>query len=229
MEYCFDQLYLFLLSNSTKENFFELKHFLLAYVKNYKTQFSNMRTLFCLVGILLLSSFKKDKAPVREWTRYNIDYEDFRASADKKSNFDAVTECGIKYEMYIEEDSAYIRIVAVLNRHKSWIKDKSPEVLNHEQGHFNICERSVRMFRKRIYTYEEQLTTKNIESVMNQLLDEATESNRLNQNMYENSVEDERVQQYWDRLIVEDIDKLEAFSGSLIVIGLKDQQLTSLK
>ena len=85
------------------------------------------------------------------------------------------------------------------------------------------------MFRKRIYAYEEQLTPKNIESVMNQLLDEATESNRFNQNMYENSVEDERVQQYWDKLIIEDIDKLEAFSGSLIVIGLKDQQLSSLK
>ncbi len=181
-----------------------------------------MKTILFFLSFTLLCSFKKDNTPIREWTRYDIDFADFKATADKKSNLDAQTECGIKYEMYIEDDSAYIRVVAVLNRHKSWIKEKTQEVLNHEQGHFNICERSVRMFRKRILTYENQLTEKNIESEMTKLLGEASESNRLNQNMYENSIDDIRIQQYWDKLIVDDINNLEEYSSSLIIISLKE-------
>jgi hypothetical protein len=187
-----------------------------------------MKTLVCIMGLIALSSFKKDNsfkkdiASVREWTRYNIEFNDFRGNSDRKSKFDAVTECGIKYEMYVEDDSAYIRVVAVFNRQKSWIKEKTQDVLNHEQGHFNICERSVRMFRQRIHEYKGELTAKNIEKVMAKMLEDASESNRLNQNMYETSVDDFRVQKYWDKLLVDDINNLEAYSSSLIVLGLKE-------
>ncbi|MBL0049411.1 MAG: DUF922 domain-containing protein [Bacteroidetes bacterium] len=181
-----------------------------------------MKTLICILSILLFSSFKKDKSPIREWTRYDIDFEDFKATADKKSTFDAVTECGIQYEMYVENDSAFIRVVAVLNRKKSWIKEKNSEVLNHEQGHFNICERSARMFRKNIANYKGELTAQNINDVMTKLLEEASESNRLNQNMYESAVDDYRIQKYWDNLIVADIDSLNDYKNSLVIIGLKE-------
>ncbi len=181
-----------------------------------------MKTLLCFLGIALFCSFKKDNTPIREWTRYEIDFSDFKATADKKSSFDAVTECGIQYEMYVENDSAYIRVVAVLNRKKSWIKEKTPEVLNHEQGHFNICERSARMFRKNIANYKGELTAQNINEVMNKLLEEASESNRINQNMYESAVDDFRIQKYWDNLIVADIDSLSDYTSSLIIVGLKE-------
>jgi hypothetical protein len=180
-----------------------------------------MKAFLSILIILFLSSFKKETATIREWTRYTLDFADFKASADKKSNLDAYTDCGIKYEMYVEDDSAYIRVVAVLNRHKSWIKAKTPEVLQHEQGHFNICERSVRMFRKKIQDNAGQLSLKNIDSEMTKMLAQASESNQLNQNMYEHSLDDQRVQSYWDKLIEGDIDKLENYSSSLIIISLK--------
>jgi TnpA family transposase len=181
-----------------------------------------MKTLLSILSLIVFCSFNKDNSKVREWTRYDLNFTDFKANADKKSIFDAQTECGIKYEMYVEDDSAYIRVVAILNRQKSWIKYKNLDVLKHEQGHFNICERSVRMFRQRVQNYQGQLTAKNIEAEMTKMLEEANESNRINQNMYETSVEDERVQKYWDNLLEEDINKLEAYSNSLIVIGLKE-------
>ncbi len=181
-----------------------------------------MKTILSILSIVLFCSFNKDNTPIREWTRYDIDFTDFKANADKKTDIEAFTECGIKYEMYVENDSAFIRVVAVFNRQKSWIKEKTEEVLNHEQGHFNICERSVRMFRKRILSYEGPLTAKNIDQEMTKMLEEASESNRLNQDMYEKSANDNRVQQYWDKLIVADINNLEAYSSSLIIIGLKD-------
>ncbi len=181
-----------------------------------------MKTLLAIFTFILFCSFNKDNTPIREWTRYEIDFADFKAAADKKSNYDAQTECGIEYEMYVENDSAYIRVVAVLNRKKSWIKEKTPQVLNHEQGHFNICERSVRMFRQNILNYSGELNAKNVDKVMTKLLEEASESNRMNQTMYESAVEDERIQKYWDNLIIEDINKLETYSSSLIIIGLKE-------
>ena len=168
-----------------------------------------MKALVCIfsISLLFLCSFtkdntsKKDNTPIREWTRYDIAFDDFRANVDKKSIFDATTECGIQYEMYVEDDSAYIRIVAVLNRKKSWIKEKSEKALKHEQGHFNICERSARMFRERVATFEGELTAKNVNTVMTKMLEDATESNRLNQNMYETSVDDDRIQKYWDKFL----------------------------
>lgn len=168
-----------------------------------------------------MSSFKKDNSTVREWTRYTLDYADYKARADKESELDAYTDCGIKYEMYVEDDSAYIRVVAVLNRHKSWIKYKTPRVLQHEQGHFNICERSVRLFKKNILEHAAQLNEKNIDEEMTKMLAQASESNQLNQNMYERALDDERIQNYWDNLIETDINKLESYSGRIIIIPLK--------
>ena len=79
------------------------------------------------------------------------------------------------------------------------------------------------MFRQRIATYNGELTDKNVENVLTKMLADATESNRINQNMYEYSVEDERVQKYWDKLLLDDINSLEAYSSSIIILPLKIQ------
>lgn len=187
-----------------------------------------MKQVLFLFAFIFFCSFKKEEnQPIHEWTRYELSFADFKGKADQDKNIEAHSECGINYEMYVENDSAYIRIVAVFNRKKSWIREQTQEALNHEQGHFNICERSVRMFRKKLLNYNGEFTAKNIESKMNQLMDEASESNRMNQDMYENSLNDVRIQNYWDKLIIADINQLEDYSSKLIVIALKEEGNTT--
>lgn len=77
------------------------------------------------------------------------------------------------------------------------------------------------MFRKKIVDSAAQLNLKNIDAEMTKMLAQASESNQLNQKMYENSLDDERVQSYWDNLIETDINNLNNYSSSLIIISLK--------
>lgn len=109
--------------------------------------------LFPLFGI---SQMLQDPAPMK-WTKdQRLGYSDFAGkravSEDPHATRDtlAVVVCYIKYDLNLKGGKPVIHAYAVMDSQKSWIGIQDSDVLNHEQGHFDITEIYARRFQKRI-------------------------------------------------------------------------------
>jgi hypothetical protein len=109
--------------------------------------------LFSLIG----SPEKNHPDTVIKWTDgFQLNYADFSGLRggvkDSTSVYDtlAVINCSIKYEIKIGTGKRLICAYGIMNPQKSWMRIKDPEVLKHEQGHFDICEVYARRFEKTI-------------------------------------------------------------------------------
>ena len=91
-----------------------------------------------------------------QWADHNVlSWEDFRGSVNAASNESAAaTHCGIGFKTSRPADGGKPRII-VYNTfyvNKSWVKAdaKIPEILTHEQGHFDLCELYTRKLRQQM-------------------------------------------------------------------------------
>ena len=89
---------------------------------------------------------KWDKHPALTWS-------DFQARPRRTTGEpSAVTDTGFRVQLECRETTLDIRIDAEFYPTSSWVKPprKSPELLRHEQGHFDITELYARKMRKAI-------------------------------------------------------------------------------
>ena len=86
-----------------------------------------------------------------EWNEfYKLSWEDFQGSRTANAIGDAGTAVSIKAKPYMVQKKIKYDVYAYFNRQKSWAVDKSTELLEHEQLHFDIAELYARKIRKRI-------------------------------------------------------------------------------
>lgn len=90
-----------------------------------------------------------------QWSSgYRLSYDDFKGPSrpeNKGSGNDTMAICAftIKYKLKVV-DRFYLKIeaFAVFERNNSWMRVKTPFVLGHEQGHFDIAEIYALRFEK---------------------------------------------------------------------------------
>jgi len=88
------------------------------------------------------------------WDRNNkLSWDNFNGIPPKDSlNFDALTYYGYKYSLKtINNLPISFNSYLFFRKNKSWVRIKTPLLLNHEQGHFDIAEIYLRKFRKEIF------------------------------------------------------------------------------
>jgi hypothetical protein len=86
-----------------------------------------------------------------EWNEfYRLSWEDFQGERSESSIGDAGTFVSIKAKPYVVKNTVMYDVYAYFNRNKSWASDRSAELLEHEQLHFDIAELYARKIRKRI-------------------------------------------------------------------------------
>lgn len=81
---------------------------------------------------------------------YKLQWYDFQGAPDKDSHGDAATAVSIKAKPFLVKNEINYDVVAIFNRSKSWVRDRSPSLLAHEQLHFDIAELYARKIRKKI-------------------------------------------------------------------------------
>lgn len=81
---------------------------------------------------------------------YKLQWDDFQGEPDKNSLGDAATSVAIKAKPFLVRKKINYDVVAVFNREKSWVRDKSLSLLAHEQLHFDIAELYARKIRKKV-------------------------------------------------------------------------------
>ena len=91
-----------------------------------------------------------------QWNQHNkLSWDDFRGtSKDAAEESAAATHCGIGFRLNTNKqgDKTEIIVYNTFYANKSWVKPdgKISSVLDHEQGHFDLCEIYTRKLRDRM-------------------------------------------------------------------------------
>ena len=111
---------------------------------------------------------------------YKLQWHDFQGEPDEQSVADAATSFSINAKPFLVKKEVHYDVVAVFNRDKSWVRDKSSSLLAHEHLHFDIAELYARKIRKKI----SELKDRGIEDIkvfnasIQELLQESNEVDR---------------------------------------------------
>jgi len=98
-----------------------------------------------------------------------LSWDDFRGAARPAADeFAAVTHCGIGFKLNAAVPGATPQ-VAVYNKfyaNQSWVRNdaKIPSILEHEQGHFDLCEIYTRKLREQMSDVD--INTPNVKNVL---------------------------------------------------------------
>ena len=110
---------------------------------------------------------------------------DYKGAPETGSRFGAVSIFPIicNYETDSTSHDLQFHVYAYFDRNASWIKPENkndPDLLSHEQVHFDIVEVYVRIIKQRIREYQQQGKKKEADYVqlVNTLLDEEEETQR---------------------------------------------------
>ncbi|HEX2900698.1 MAG TPA: DUF922 domain-containing protein [Bacteroidia bacterium] len=108
--------------------------------------------LLLLVALPTLSAAPTPQAAIDgeiRWTKDSrLGWEDFQAKPDRLSNMDALTESGITFSWSCDYRGFSVEAYAIFVPSGSWVKEPTPSLLLHEQGHFDITEIHARKLRK---------------------------------------------------------------------------------
>ena len=118
----------------------------------------------CLLFLTVLfgNAEKKQSDTIIKWSRnHRLDYDDFRGKHDAGERIGsvgvkdsviadtfAVISCFIKYDLKFVSGKRSVHAYGAADPQKSWIDVKDPQILRHEQGHFDITEIYARKFQQ---------------------------------------------------------------------------------
>lgn len=155
------------------------------------------------------------------WSPELLTWENFEGAPDLSSSFHANTSSGISYYWTIKQSGEDIEFVYNVQSYflpdESWVMPKkdAPHLLAHEQLHFDITELHARKLRKAMEDFDIK-RTRNVKPAL-QAIYKNIEASRANmQKRFDvesrHSMNPE-AQIKWQKLIKEELNKLENFSS----------------
>lgn len=156
-----------------------------------------------------------------EWQEFDpLDWEDFRGYRPDQYNGDAGSVVKIKAVPYIVRKKIKYDVYALFDKTKSWALERSPQLLKHEQLHFDIAELYARKIRKKILQLsgnkKNDLKTYNRE--IKKLLNESNEFDRLyDVETLHGSIT--RKQKEWELKVKQSLASLKDFARKGNIIG----------
>ena len=156
-----------------------------------------------------------------EWNEfYRLGWHDFQGEPTEESIGDAGTSVLIKAKPFYVKKKVVYDVYAYFNKRKSWSRDQSPELLAHEQLHFDIAEPYARKIRKKIA----ELSDRGVNDVqvynaaIRQLLEESNEADlRYDGETLHGSMV--RKQAAWEKKIKEELLSLQKYKKEKRVIA----------
>jgi hypothetical protein len=151
-----------------------------------------------------------------------LTWDDFRGPIrrDMGEMVAAATFCGFGFETNtISKNNPKLKIFVsnTFLTNKSWGRpaDMTPEVLVHEQGHFDLCEVYTRMLRRDMNNAVASINVSNLEATLNNIYDRIQKEYAVEQERYEHETEHGLVadaQQNWVNHIDRELTKLDSWA-----------------
>jgi len=153
------------------------------------------------------------------WTNnYRLKWSDFQGKPSSSSPFSAQSQCIFTYSATFDYRNldAYllVNMYPTFARKYSWVRPdlKTPELLGHEQLHFDICELFIRQMRKKILTMH--LSLVDPETEIRPVFDQAWIDYQKTQNAYDEETNHgtiDKEQQRWKEKISNELDEYVEF------------------
>jgi transcriptional regulator with XRE-family HTH domain len=137
-----------------------------AYAKSKFPQLTNMKilitSLFCFfVSFQTIAQMQSNTDTIYWSPCYKLKFEDFKLSLDSSSDFDAISNITIDYDITQQAGGKItaIKVFCFFNKSKSKTKGLDSSLLIHEQTHFDIAELYSRKLKK---IFSQYLLKKNL-------------------------------------------------------------------
>jgi hypothetical protein len=156
-----------------------------------------------------------------EWNPfYVLKWDDFQGKPGEDAAGDAGTSVQIKAKPYTVGKKVQYDVHVLFNKEKSWSRDQSPQLLAHEQLHFDLAEVFARRIRKKIQELEDQQVDdiKTYNKAIQALLEESNEADRQYDMETLHGALDKK-QEMWKQKVKAELLELRAFKKPKRVIS----------
>lgn len=187
-----------------------------------------LQTLLLLIlGVLShpLLSQPQDYDPSRfiEWNEfYKLSWDNFESKVSDDTFGDAGTAVKIIAKPYYVGKRIDYNVFPLFDRQKSWVFEKDPALLAHEQLHFDIAELYARKIRKKVAALQSQNNKdlSHYNNEINKLLNESNEMDlRYDMETLHGGITVK--QSEWRNKISQELKALEAYKKKKKIIGGK--------
>jgi lipopolysaccharide export LptBFGC system permease protein LptF len=179
-------------------------------IENYK----NMKHIALYIALVIICfSFTQDDNLIFWQEANKLTWDDFKDKPNASSPYKAFTESEIKSEVAAKNNEAHITIKTFFDKNKSWVKDRTDELLAHEQLHFDITELWARKFRQKISgkTFSFKTFQKELKAIQSEIY----KGSKDMQTDYDKETQHSIVvasQKKWEKKIKADIESLKTFA-----------------
>jgi hypothetical protein len=134
--------------------------------------------IFRLLPVILLMAFTYSQPEERDiiiWKpARKLQWSDFKAPAPPNAPNAALTSSGILMKFATNGTSLIFEITCSFDRNNSWGRVKTPHILSHEQGHFDIAEVHARKLNKALsdYRFNAQSVNKDVNAIYGNVMEQ---------------------------------------------------------
>ena len=172
-----------------------------------------MKKIFLPALLLILFSFQQENViPWKE--NRKLTWDDFKASPNESSKYKALTESIINIAIAGKGLEATVTVEANFDKSTSWVKERTTELLKHEQGHFDIVEIWARKFKQK--RKGKTYNVKTFQKELNELYGAMNRDSKTMQIEYDRETEhsvNTREQEKWNKKIAADLKSLSEFTA----------------
>lgn len=167
----------------------------------------------CLLIVPLVARTQEEQ--FIEWSpAKKLTWGDYLASPSSLSDAAAITSTALGIEYHLRNNTLTYKISCRFSKTRSWGKDKTSYILQHEQGHFDITEIFARKLAKEIKQYK--FNPRTYQEDLSKLYKKIMEDKEQYQNKYDAETDYSRnreKQTEWLKKIEEELEELEGFAS----------------
>lgn len=176
-----------------------------------------MKRIFHLLLVLLSLSSLQAQEPgedILTWSEgRKLTWSDYKASPNPKSDAAATTSTSLSIDYHIRDGGFSYTIKSWFSRTRSWGRSKTPYILSHEQGHFDIAEVYARKLHQRMsaYQFNKRTYNKDLDRIYKEVADEKAAVQSQYDRETRHSIDEEK-QAEWLKKISRMLEELKAYA-----------------
>ncbi len=147
------------------------------------------------------------------WSHNGLTWADYKGKPNPKSDAAASTTTYLMISYTIGNNNFSYRIESKFSKTRSWGLHKTPYILRHEQGHFDIAEVFARKLHKKMseYSFNKKTYPKDLKKIYQDILDEKEELQNRYDRETNHSINKEK-QEEWNKKIEKLLDEYKAYA-----------------
>jgi hypothetical protein len=154
--------------------------------------------LLAILSPFLLFSQEKKEDMVSWSPSLKLTWDDYKGRPDPSSDAAASTTTYLAIEYHIRENDFSFNISCQFSRERSWGLHKTPYILSHEQGHFDIAEIFARKLNIEMsnYRFNKKTFQKDLSEIYNRVMKEKEDFQDRYDNETNHSIKRDRQAQW---------------------------------